>query len=66
MTALMLISLQNLKINFGDKSLKYGLWEEADIPVFPPGKDSLKREGSTESAASLRSGFPFDLQILGK
>lgn len=60
MPAFMLISLQNLKINFRDKSLKYSLWEEADIA----GQDNLKKEGMKETASF--SAFPFVLQIQGK
>lgn len=52
MPAFMLISLQNLKINFRDKSLKYSLWEEADTA----GQDNLK-EGIKEMA--FFSAMPF-------
>lgn len=53
MTAFMLVSIQNLKINFSDKSSKYSLCEEADIA----GQDNLKKEGMKETASF--SAVPF-------
>lgn len=51
----MLVSLQNFKINFRDKSLKYSLWEEA-------GQSNLKKGGHESSSFLFSCAFPFVLQ----